>query len=391
MLDSQESRRPTGITFQLDTLFRSPGHGDNWCMTWAADNSVITSMCDGDWLQTKAGGYHNHLYRILGGPVGFSREDLPGYPDFSGDEGSWFGYGIVSVEGVLYSAVSRTPAAGWSGPFRGVKLLRSDDNGRTWYRVDRNGGLRELAPHDPARNHVSTAEMFFLEESGIPHRRKVAYPFSYFDFVQCGRDNSAAKDDFLYIYSPEGAHAHLLMLARVPKDRLGIRSAWEYFTGYEHGEARWSSDIQARRPVYEFPEKSQKGHYFGWYSWLPSVVWNPGLNLYIMVNGGTYAGHGMTDTDEDYYDRWMHTETGSLGFWYAEHPYGPWHEFFYTDYWFVDSPENRTYQPKLSPKWISESGQEMVLIWSDAMKNELGQSHTTNYTWNQMSVTLKLA
>jgi len=117
-------------------------------------------------------------------------------------------------------------------------------------------------------------------------------------------------------------------------------------------------------------------------------VWNEGL-VYIMVNGGTYAGHGMTSSDEDYYDSWMHTRTGSLGFWYSEDPYGPWRQLYHTDYWTVDDPGNLTYQPKLSPKWISEDGTEMVLIWSDAMKDDEGHSHTVNYRWNQMRITIQ--
>ncbi len=108
-----------------------------------------------------------------------------------------------------------------------------------------------------------------------------------------------------------------------------------------------------------------------------------------MVNGGTYGGQGMTASDKDYYHGWMHTETRSLGFWYAEKPYGPWHRFYYTDYWTVDDRKNRTYQPKLSPKWISKEDTEMVLIWSDAMKNEAGKSHTVNYKWNQMKITIQ--
>jgi hypothetical protein len=119
------------------------------------------------------------------------------------------------------------------------------------------------------------------------------------------------------------------------------------------------------------------------------VVWNAGLGLYIMVNGGTYGGQ-MSDSEEDYFHTWMHTKSGSLGFWYAEHPYGPWKQFFYTDYWIVGDVNNRTYQPKLSPKWISDCGRKMTLIWSDAMKNEAGRSHAKNYVWNQMSITLEL-
>lgn len=380
---------PEGVVFHKDTVFRSDNRGDNWCITWAADDSLVTSMCDGDWLGANHF-YHNHLYRIVGGPENFVREDLPNYPDLSGKAGSWFGYGIVSVDGEIYSVVSKTPGQSWSGPFRGIKLLKSPDNGRTWFRVNRRGLERKLGPADDARNEVNDEEMFFLEEFAMPHETRQAYPFSYLDFVKCGKDNSAARDDYLYIYSPEGAHAHKLLLARVPKDKLGVRSRWEYFQSYQSGRPRWTSDIQKRGYVHIFPDKSRDGKYFGWYSWLPCVVWNEGLGLYIMVNGGTYAGRGMTASDKDYYDSWMHTRTGSLGFWYSENPWGPWKPLFYTDYWTVDHPNNRTYQPKLSPKWISEDGREMVLIWSDAMKNEQGRSHTVNYKWNQMKITIRV-
>jgi len=81
---------PAGVIFHRETIFRSDGYGDNWCLTWAADDSQITSMCDGDWL-SKGRFYHNHLYRIVGGPRGFLRQDLPGYPEFAGRAGSWFG------------------------------------------------------------------------------------------------------------------------------------------------------------------------------------------------------------------------------------------------------------------------------------------------------------
>jgi len=344
-------------------------------------------MCDGNWLGAKQG-FHNHLYRIIGGPENFQRGDIPNYPDFSGGPGSWFGYGIVSVDGTLYSVVSKTPGDSWSGPFRGIKLLRSTDNGHTWYRIDRHGNERKIGPLDDARNEVNAEEMFFLEEFGLRHKAQKAYPFSFVDFVQCGKDNSAVKDGYLYIYSPEGAHAHKLLLVRVAKDKLGVRSAWEYFARYEGEKTVWTPNIHERGYVHVFPQKSRDGKYFGWYSWLPSVVWNEGLGFYIMVSGGTYGGSGMTSLDKDYYDRWMHTRTGSLGFWYSKNPYGPWRQFYYTDYWTVDHPKNLTYQPKLSPKWISKDGKEMVLIWSDAMRDKKGRSHTVNYKWNQMRVTI---
>jgi hypothetical protein len=30
-----------------------------------------------------------------------------------------------------------------------------------------------------------------------------------------------------------------------------------------------------------------------------------------------------------------------------------------------------------------------VLVWSDAMRDEEGRSHSVNYTWNQMVITIE--
>lgn len=379
---------PIGVTFHHDTLYRTDARGDNWCMTWAADGAKYTAMCDGNWLGEKQS-YHNRLYRITGGPDGFERADVPAYPALRWGEASWFGYGIVAIGDTLYATLSKTPQTRWSGPFRGIKLIASHDNGATWARLDRHGQARPMPPDDPAWNEVNSREMFFFEEFGLPHQEQVAYPFSFAAFAQHGQANAQARDEFIYIYSPEGAHAHRLLLARAPKDRLAERSAWTYFKAVEDGQPVWTADIAQRGAVHTFPEKSSEGHYFGWYSWLPSVVWNEGLGRYIMVNGGTYGGRTMTNSDKDYFDAWMHTRTGSLGFWHAEHPWGPWTEFFYTEYWTADDDANLTYQPKLSPKWISEDGKQMVLIWSDAMRDANGRSHTVNYTWNHMRITIE--
>lgn len=157
---------PKSVTFHRDRISRIGNRGDNWCITWAADDSQVTSMDDGAWINLPDDtAYHNHVYRVFGEAHNFTIEDVPGYPRFIFGEGGWFGYGIVSVDGTLYSAVSKTPDSHWSGPFPGVKLLRSDDNGRSWSRVDRNGNLRSLPPGDPASHIVNSDEMFFYMEA----------------------------------------------------------------------------------------------------------------------------------------------------------------------------------------------------------------------------------
>jgi hypothetical protein len=383
------TRVPAGIRFHRETLRRVGHTGDNWCITWAADGDQVTSMDDGNWLNGPHS-YNNHLYRVIGDADNFTRADVPGYPQFYFNEAGWFGYGICSVDGTWWCFVSKCPQNHWSGPFQGVKLLKSSDAGATWYRVNQNGEERLLKPLDPARYSVDADEMFFWKDEGVEAQGGTAYPFASCAFAQRGMDNRAARDDFVYVYSPEGARPYELLLARAPKQSFGKRVTWEYFSGWRGGEPQWNAELGGRVPVHRFPDSDGEGAVLGWYSWLPSVVWNESLGLYIMVNGGTYGGSGLSARREDFYSGWMHTRSGSLGFWYAADPWGPWIQFHYQEEWTVDSPENRTYQPKLSPKWISENGQRMVLIWSDAMKDKEGRSHTVNYRWNQMELTLDL-
>jgi len=129
-MEHLSTAQPTGVVFHTETLRRVGRSGDNFCLTWAADDSQITSMDDGNWLDGPHN-YSNHLYRLIGEADDFRREDLTGYPQFLYGEGGWFGYGLCSADGVLYSFVSKCPQNSWSGPFRGMKLLKSYDNGVT--------------------------------------------------------------------------------------------------------------------------------------------------------------------------------------------------------------------------------------------------------------------
>lgn len=381
-------KTPIDVQFHTETLKRIGIEGDNWCTTWAKDGSQITSMCDGNWSGT--GYFHNNLYRVDGESGSFKYSDIEGYPKFYGDdtyENSWFGYGVVAIDSLIYSMVSKTPRRNWSGPFSGVKMLKSSDNGKTWYRINSKGASKLIDVEDTTQNLFNKDEMFFMQEFGKKQHGQTAYPFSWVSFVQNGMAGNSSPDGYVYIYAPESSNTHELLLARVKKEEFEVRARWEYFNKWNGSTAVWTNDINQRGAVCNFPEKNSNNEYFGWYSWLPSVVWNKGLGLYIMVNGGTYGGHTMTDSQEDYYDSWMHSKTGSLGFWYSKNPYGPWHQFYYTDYWITDE-NNLNYQPKLSPKWISDDGTKMTLIWSDAKRNKKGESHELNYMWNQMEITI---
>lgn len=360
-------RVPTGAALDRRTLVRRGVSGDNWSITWADDGHQYTSQDDGSgWRRRPA--YSTRVWRIEGGPGDdgpdpFRADDLPGFPAHP-FPGGWFGYGITSLDGVLYHFISRCPRERWSGPFEGARLIHSPDRGATWFRHD--GADATLA--DPSTK--DRRETFFWHEADD-------WRFSCLEFVQCGRDGHDAKDGFVYVYSPGGRRPELLRLARVPRDRVLERDAYRYLRGYEDGAPVWTgtADPTSAGVAHAFPAG------WGWYSWLPSVVYNRPLDLFIMATGGTERAG----------DTWMHTRTGSLHLLWSEEPWGPWRPFFRLDDWHADSPANRLYQPKLSPKWIGDDGRRMVLIFSDAQANAEGRSHTVNYRWNQIELRLELA
>jgi hypothetical protein len=182
------------------------------------------------------------------------------------------------------------------------------------------------------------------------------YAFSFISVAQFGQDYSENRDGYVYLYSPEGKEkSSNLNMAKVKKEDILDRSKWEYFTQInEKGEAEWIvGDITKRGTVHQFPEG------WGFYSWSPSVVWNEKLGLFFMVAGGTQPP-GVGDP----LAKWPHKETGSLMMLYSENPWGPWTQFYYNINWQVGE-DNRTYLPQLTPKWISDDGKSMYILFSD--------------------------
>jgi len=369
--------KPVPIGVKFDSHIYRTGHGDNFNQTWAADDNIYFNCDDGmGWVQEEpATNFNCRVYKLTGGPEPFDVHYLDGYPNYLrhkkyvyGDKllalykkhkkfyhSSWYGFGIISVDGILYHFVSRTGDAGFDTLWRGTKLIYSPDFGKTWYRHDGKNSLLDF---------INDEGMFFWDETED-------YSFSYNAFLQCGKDYSLAKDNYVYIYSKAGSgRPSEIVLARVSKDKILEKSAYSYFKEFDQNENPvWSADVNDKGIIHNMPEG------YVHCGWLPNVVYNPGLDLYIMAS----AGRGKDGTD-----RWE--QPSSLGMWYAEKPWGPFKQFYFTDKWINSDPNARLYQARLSPKWISEDGREMYLIFSDCQGR-----WTKNYGWNQQKITLELS
>ena len=74
-------------------------------------------------------------------------------------------------------------------------------------------------------------------------------------FLNFGKDYAGARDEFVYIYSPDSDSAYeradRFVLARVAKDKLRDRSAYEFFAKLDpEGRPQWSRDIGQRGAVF---------------------------------------------------------------------------------------------------------------------------------------------
>jgi hypothetical protein len=261
---------------------------DNWPITWADDGHLYASYGDG-W------GFDPRTERKLS--LGFARIEGPpeafrgvnirsatGEREGDGPRGPKAS-GMVMVDGVLYMWVRNTGNA---------QLAWSDDRGRTW-----NWGFR------------------FESGFGSPA------------FLNLGRNYEGARDRYVYTYSQDGPSAYEsddgLALARVPKDRIRDRGAWEF-----RREDGWTKDIAARGRVFSFPGHCQR----------VDAVYNPGLKRYLLALG---YGH-----------------TGAWGIYEAPEPWGPWRTVFHTNAWGLGG----THGYRLPSKWISADGKTMHLVFS---------------------------
>ena len=344
-----------GIERLEDTTLRIGGVGDNWHMTWAANDKQYAALCDGSgWPDVEGydgSSYNARVYAIDGDPPRPRFEHLPGYPDLLSEDAPnvnrYYGFGILALDGCIYSYLS-TPNHVFREPdarFAGAKLIYSPDDGLTWKNQD-GSPVRWESWEERSRENMA----FFFEPGDA---------FSLLTVLQMGQNYEHNTDGYVYVYAPNGnaeGTMNQLVMFRVRKEDILDRSAYEFFAGRgPSGAAEWSRDTNERAAVHTFPS--------GWvntkvhpYSWHPSVVYNAPLGVYLMTNWGMGCSpDGMWFGKPSY-----------LGFWIAEQPWGPWTPVHEDTAWTpADDPDARAYQPQISPKWIAEDGESFWLVWTD--------------------------
>jgi len=310
--------------------------GDTFPITWAADNNLYTSACDPEWTD-KGSGFD---FECLSGPAPNYTLTRPNtMPSFSGSGGAGLkSTGLISVGGTLYLAIQNVTGPGDNsglntdiynmyanyGHGYDAHVIASSDFGRTWT-VSSPKQIQK--PMFPGRTFASAA------------------------FVNFGKDNAGALDNFVYAISGEGWDNGIhCRLGRVPHDQILNGTSWQWVSAINQGVPTWTSKMGQATPILTHPG------YLGYVD----MVYIASLKRYLLL-----AWTNKVKADPD---------SGSeLLIYDSPQPWGPFTMVYHEDPW--ESIPLNPYNPRLPLKWFNPVTLEGWLLYSGSWRNG-GQTPT---------------
>jgi len=288
---------------------RQAKDGDNWPVTWGPDDAIYTTWGDGTGFVPKVERKLSCGFaRVTGSPADFQGTNIRSDAEQLGEgRNGKKGWGIISVGGTLYL---------WFG------------------HADKKGGCMQLASSADLAKTWTFADWRFDE-------------FGMLGFINFGRDNAGARDDFVYAYSHDGPRADTpadrFVLLRAPKDRILNRDAWQFFQQLgNEGQPVWTPDLTKRSAVFENSGSCLRS----------AMTYCPGLKRYLWWQ--------QIPQPEGARDRGDTRFEGGFAVYDAPEPWGPWTTAFFTPKWDVGPGEHADFPAK----WMSPDGRTLHLIFS---------------------------
>lgn len=278
-----------------DAVFRAAKGSDNWPATWADDDALYAAYGDGWGFEPKRKGKLSlGLVRVTGEPGNIKGVNLSAQTAEQTGDGprGKKASGMLMVDGTLYMLARNA---------RNAQLAWSSDHGANW----------------------TWCDWTFATSFGCP------------TFLNFGRNYAGARDDYVYLLSPDNDSAYRpsndTVLARVPRDKLATLDAYAFFAGLgQDGNPKWSDDVAERRAVLSNPGRCYR----------TGISYNAGLERYILVQ--------------------THGSKGGLTVFDAPEPWGPWSIVYNADRWDIDPGESASFPAK----WMSADGRTMHLLFS---------------------------
>ncbi len=308
--------------------------GDTFPVTWAEDDNIYTSAGDPIWPDKGSG---LDVERLIGNAPNFRLERVNPMRDYSGSGGCGpKPTGFISANGKLYLAFqnmtgrsdlprNEADIMATYGHGYDAQIVESSDYGKTW-----NPDLRAIQkPMFPGRIFGSPA------------------------FLNFGKDNAGARDNFVYAVSGEGwDNGTHLRLGRTLATEIMKPESWQWVAGVGPGGLPlWSKDLKSAVPILTHPG------YLG----CVDMVYLRGISRYLLL-----SWHHKVKSNPD---------TGSeLIVYDSPEPWGPFTLVHHEDPW--ETSELNPYNPRLPLKWFDHKRMEGWMLFSGSWR--LG-GKTPNY------------
>jgi hypothetical protein len=286
-----------------NTIIRQARGSDNWPLTWAEDDALYGAYGDGNGFEPfTPEKLSMGFVRISGGPANAAGTNIRSTGETHGDgRHGKKASGMLCVDAVLYLLARNTGNS---------QLAWSADYGQSW----------------------TWADWKFSTSFGCP------------TFLNAGKNYAGARDGFVYLYSADQDNAYepadRMVLARVPKDQVRLRSAYDFFVRLNaHGQPAWSTDITERGAVFTYPGRCYRS----------GITYNGALKRYLWVQILPQSRHAEGSRFQ-----------GGLGVYDAPEPWGPWTTIYFTEDWDVGPGETGCFPAK----WMSADGQSLTYVFS---------------------------
>lgn len=278
-----------------ETIIRRAKGSDNWPITWGDDDCLYAAYGDGWGFEPFVPEKLSlGLAKIIGEPPSFTGINIrsPTGEQKGGGPKGGKASGMLMVDGILYMLVRNKGNS---------QIAWSTDRGKTWRWCDWK----------------------FTVSFGCP------------TFLNFGKNYEGARDEFVYIYSPDSDSAYKpadqMVLARVHKSRILERDAYEFFERFdEEGKPKWTKGIQKRGAVFVHQGMCYRS----------GISYHPVLKRYLWVQ--------------------IHPDGKGLGIYEAPEPWGHWRTVYYADEWDANPGESGCFPTK----WMSSDGKKLWLVFS---------------------------
>jgi len=342
---------------------RYPGtRTDMHWWTWGADDALYLVDDDGQNFDLQPS--WKHLMRITGVPPNYQVAELTDFPDLlipgpektpDGKKRSFndtlsldhtrYVCGALAVGNRLHVTVydynDLTSDKPWNFMDRisrhgGVAgIMYSDDSGKTWQNV-------------PSKDEPSKQHSYFLGPR-----------FAGLQFVGFGPGYTGVPKElggFVYAISNDSnwASGNHIFLARVPREKVTERSAWEFCAGDGDGRtnaaAVWVTDEEKARPI--LTDLGHVGH--------PDMSYNQPLGRFFLSVFSDAIPHNISTHVQVAFKTW--DKRAELQIYEGPSPWGPW-AVVHNDPWW-EGPHHVPYLPHLPSKWWSSDGMAGILLFS---------------------------